>query len=100
MSQDDCLSDVVEKLLGHKLSSLPVVDSNGHATDVITKADLAMALMEVNGPQVSVVIDCDFCSLTNSDLAPLRFPSIQAGCVLTTLVVKFQEKILDLFSNW
>lgn len=51
VSQDDCLSDVVEKLLGHKLSSLPVVDSNGHATDVITKADLAMALMEVNGPQ-------------------------------------------------
>uniref|UniRef100_A0A158P9F2 CBS domain protein n=1 Tax=Angiostrongylus cantonensis TaxID=6313 RepID=A0A158P9F2_ANGCA len=51
VSMDDTLNDVVEKLLTHKLSSLPVVDLNGQATDVITKIDFAVALMESDDPQ-------------------------------------------------
>ncbi|VDO47700.1 unnamed protein product [Haemonchus placei] len=48
VSLDDCLNDVLEKMLSHRLSSVPVINSNGHAVDVVTKSDLAMALMEVN----------------------------------------------------
>ncbi|WKX94665.1 hypothetical protein Q1695_011720 [Nippostrongylus brasiliensis] len=51
VSTGDCLDDVVEKLLSHKLSSLPVVDEKEQAIDIITKADLAMALMESSDHQ-------------------------------------------------
>ncbi|KAJ1353484.1 hypothetical protein KIN20_010123 [Parelaphostrongylus tenuis] len=51
VSLDDKLNDVVEKLLSHKLSSLAVVNLNGQATDVITKIDFAMAIMEADDPQ-------------------------------------------------
>ncbi|VDM56819.1 unnamed protein product [Angiostrongylus costaricensis] len=51
VSMDDTLNDVVETLLTHKLSSLPVLDLNGQAADVITKIDFAVALMESDDPQ-------------------------------------------------
>ncbi|KAK6018698.1 CBS domain protein [Ostertagia ostertagi] len=51
VSLEDCLNDVVEKLLGHHLSSLPVINSDGQAIDVVTKSDLAMALIDMNAHQ-------------------------------------------------
>ncbi|KAL6735009.1 hypothetical protein Aduo_005489 [Ancylostoma duodenale] len=47
----ESLDDVAAKLLAQKLSSLLVVDAEGNAYDVVTKADIAMALMEAPNPQ-------------------------------------------------
>ena len=48
----DSLDEVAAKLLSQKLSSLPVVSGEGAACDVITKADIATALMQSSEPQV------------------------------------------------
>ncbi|VDN31447.1 unnamed protein product [Cylicostephanus goldi] len=52
VSVSDSLDDVASKLLSQKLSSLPVVNAEGETCDVVTKADIATALMESPNPQV------------------------------------------------
>ncbi|CAJ0606912.1 unnamed protein product [Cylicocyclus nassatus] len=50
-SVSDSLDEVASKLLAQKLSSLPVVNAEGETCDVVTKADIATALMESPNPQ-------------------------------------------------
>ncbi|CAJ0577952.1 unnamed protein product, partial [Mesorhabditis spiculigera] len=51
VSMDDDLSKAVEMLLGFRVSSLPVVDKDGVAVDVLHKADIAMSIYGQEDPK-------------------------------------------------
>ncbi|GMS84178.1 hypothetical protein PENTCL1PPCAC_6353 [Pristionchus entomophagus] len=51
VSTTSTLSTVIEYMLGHRLSSLPVLDEKGLPVDVICKSDLATALRGISDAQ-------------------------------------------------
>ncbi|KJH49348.1 CBS domain protein [Dictyocaulus viviparus] len=82
----DSLDDVVEKLLNYKLSSLPVLNSDGHATDVLTKTDFAMSVMEADDPQTFLRETAVVAVLGNRKPAVFVRPSDPVGKVLDVLL--------------
>ncbi|VDN53107.1 unnamed protein product [Dracunculus medinensis] len=53
--EDERLIVAIQKMIDHRISSLPIIDGEGRVVDVISKADLAYNLKFINITDIQVI---------------------------------------------
>ncbi|GMT14469.1 hypothetical protein PFISCL1PPCAC_5766 [Pristionchus fissidentatus] len=95
------LSTVIEYMLGHRLSSLPVVDEKGNAIDVICKSDLATALRGISDAQ-SFFSSCtveEALSRSGRSRATFAYENDQVSKMLDSLLSTHHSRCIFILSS-
>ncbi|GMR36416.1 hypothetical protein PMAYCL1PPCAC_06611, partial [Pristionchus mayeri] len=94
------LSTVIEYMLGHRLSSLPVLDGEGKAVDVICKSDLATALRGIPDAQAffsSCTVE-EALNISGRPRAVFAFEDDRVGKMLDSLLLTHHSRCIFILS--